>query len=605
MPFLVDLANGVSDFQYYYGGKGNFSQKPEIPKVKYTAFDDGLIRGGVVNTAISTVRDLGRIGKFFTTTKGFLFATKQIGLQRSNSQLEQNVDVGVTSLLNRLDNNRFYNLGLNTLTQVGVQAFGQHVIRHGVLPRINSTERATGKNSYGYVIWNNNQKTNNTIVRDSSANRLVNFLAKVNYASQKPAEPVILKKPYPGGPNSTYGIGTTSIRTTQIFPGVFTTDYDPSLNTNNISEAGSFQNYYSLDRTSDEARTNATYHSDQLIPENYNIQNIEKRLGASRSRYSLNKKRSVDGINTINVLSSGVFYKTALSAVESNNDLAKDGTIFSDTVTKDTDIDGKFGRDVIKFRLEFLNNDNPVAGGLNTEVLAFRAYINDFNDGMAAKWDSYRYMGRGEEFYIYNGFTRDISVSFTIYAHSPEEMAPIYNKLNYLMSTFTPDYSNNKMRGNIGYLTVGDYLYRQPGVFTDIKLSGMLDTHWEIAVDEPEERSSGNKGADSGQYEVPKHIVVTLSFKPIHTFLPRRNTINKYTAPFITPDVVAYNRGDNKYLPIKQPVKKTDSKENTVTTAATTLDEVVVTGTRRRSTSNTGEAVTPNTATENLIRTGN
>ena len=65
MPFLVDLANGVSDFQYYYGGKGNFSQKPEIPKVKYTSFDDGLIRGGVINTAISTVRDLGRIGKFF------------------------------------------------------------------------------------------------------------------------------------------------------------------------------------------------------------------------------------------------------------------------------------------------------------------------------------------------------------------------------------------------------------------------------------------------------------------------------------------------------------------------------------------------------------
>jgi hypothetical protein len=40
------------------------------------------------------------------------------------------------------------------------------------------------------------------------------------------------------------------------------------------------------------------------------------------------------------------------------------------------------------------------------------------------------------------------------------------------------------MRGNIGYLTVGDYLYRQPGVFTDIKLSGMLDANWEIGIKE-------------------------------------------------------------------------------------------------------------------------
>ena len=148
-------------------------------------------------------------------------------------------------------------------------------------------------------------------------------------------------------------------------------------------------------------------------------------------------------------------------------------------------------------------------------------------------------MGRGEEFYVYNGFTRDISLGFTIYAHSPQEMAPIYKKLNYLLSTFTPDYSaNGKMRGNIGYLTVGDYLYRQPGVFTDIKLSGLLETHWEIALDSPE----GGEGKD--QYEVPKHINVNMSFKPIHTFLPRKakyeKGVSKNNTPFITVDKVAY-----------------------------------------------------------------
>jgi hypothetical protein len=153
-------------------------------------------------------------------------------------------------------------------------------------------------------------------------------------------------------------------------------------------------------------------------------------------------------------------------------------------------------------------------------------------------------MGRGEEFYVYNGFTRDIGVDFTLYAHSPEEMRPIYQKLNYLMSTFAPDYNNfNKMRGNIGYLTVGDYLYRQPGIFTDIKLSGMLDSNWEIALSEPE----GDE-KDGMQYEVPKHIKVNLSFKPIHDFLPRKVKPDKYAdTPFIT-----RKDPNNKYLaPIK------------------------------------------------------
>lgn len=599
MPFLTELVNGVSDFQYYYGGKGNFSQGAKIPKLKYTTFDDGLIRGGIVNAGLATVRDVARLGKFFTTTQGFLFAAKQVGLQRSNPQLEQDVNVVGPSLLSRLDNNRFYNLGLNTLTQVGVQAFGQHIIRHGLLPRINSFERATGKGSYGYTVWSNNQKTNNNIVRDSSSNRLVNFLAKVNYASQKKAEPIILKKPYPGGPNSTYGIGNTSIRTTQIFPGVFSTDYNPSLVTNEIAETGSFQNYYSLDRTSDEARNKALYRSENLIPADYNVKNIEKRLGVSKGNYSLNKRRSIDGINVINVIGNSAFYAKAESAKTPNNTLPKDGTYFSSNITDQDNVEGNFGRDIIKFRLEFLNNDNPVLNGLNTEVLAFRAYIDDFNDGMSSKWDSYRYMGRGEEFYVYNGFTRDINVSFTLYAHSPAEMAPIYNKLNYLMSTFTPDYSNNKMRGNIGYLTVGDYLYRQPGVFTDIKLSGMLDTHWEIALNDPEDDD-----VDKLQYEVPKHIKVTLSFKPIHTFLPRRNTIAKYSAPFITPDVIAYNRGNNKYLPIKQPVKKADTDEPSGTLAKPKeLEEVVVTSTRK-SNANRGVPYAPTEATQDLIKTG-
>lgn len=257
--------------------------------------------------------------------------------------------------------------------------------------------------------------------------------------------------------------------------------------------------------------------------------NIEARIGVSGPN-------RVDSINVINVTDNKTFYASAAGAKTPN------------VAIGDKSILGKYGRDIIKFRIEFLNNDNPVeADDINTDVLAFRAYLDDFNDGMNAKWNAYRYMGRGEDFYVYEGFTRDIGLSFTMFAHTSDEMKPLYKKLNYLMSTFAPDYSKAlKMRGNIAYLTVGDYLYRQPGVFTDIKLSGMLESHWEIAMDEPE------NGESVKQYEIPKMIKVGLSFKPIHTFLPRKtdktNTIN---APFITPDKIAYKNytgGTNKYL---------------------------------------------------------
>jgi hypothetical protein len=89
------------------------------------------------------------------------------------------------------------------------------------------------------------------------------------------------------------------------------------------------------------------------------------------------------------------------------------------------------------------------------------------------------------------------------------------------------------MRGNIAYITVGDYLYRQPGVFTDIKLSGMLDTHWEIGQDTYITKGSDGKDVLNNYFELPKHIKVNLSFKPIHNFLPRRVN-SKNIVPFIS-----------------------------------------------------------------------
>jgi hypothetical protein len=266
--------------------------------------------------------------------------------------------------------------------------------------------------------------------------------------------------------------------------------------------------------------------------------NIEKRIGTST-------RKNVDAINVIDITDSYTFYDTN-GARKSD----KPNTTVDDLSAYNDAIDGNYGRDMIRLAIEFLNNDAPIQGSgdkatLNTDVLAFRAYIDDFNDGMNAKWNSYRYMGRGEDFYIYDGFTRDISLAFTIYAHGPKEMKPLYRKLNYLMSTFAPDYSKAlKMRGNIAYLTVGDYLSRQPGIFTDIKLTGILDTHWENNLD----LKLGNE-PDIKQNVLPKHIKVSLSFKPIHNLLPRKSTKeNPFLSNFILPSSTS-NRSPVDIIP--------------------------------------------------------
>ena len=557
MPFS-NLNNAWSNLAPYYNSvnsNGSFSspnnvtytQKPEQPRLKFTSFDDGLIRGGVVNAGLASLRDTARVGNFLKSPKGLVWIAKQVGLQLSNPKLEQPEDFRTLSN----NNTQLYNLGLNTLAQVPLNAFGGHIIRHGILPvgGVGFLEGDSLTNIKGY----NYEKitTDNNILQGEKSgfyqgysdgdyygknpNRLVQYLSITN----NNYDGVANLSEYNGGSSSVYGIGKTRINTTNVRTtvgrGIFTSGFEKKLN--GFSPLPNERIILASQANLDSVLTVQLENSPLAENNNTADLNIEARIGTSAKRKS---SYNVDSINVINITNSTVFYDTLAGAKVKNTDPKIYENKAIDENLKDK-IDGYFGRDIIKFRIEFLNNDLATT---QTDVLTFRAYLNDFNDGMNAKWDSYRYMGRGEEFYVYNGFTRDIGVDFTIYAHSPEEMRPIYQKLNYLMSTFAPDYNDfNKMRGNIGYLTVGDYLYRQPGIFTDIKLSGMLDSNWEIALAEPEENEK-----DKLQYEVPKHIKVNLSFKPIHNFLPRKVKPDKYAdTPFIT-----RKDPNNKYLaPIK------------------------------------------------------
>ena len=169
--------------------------------------------------------------------------------------------------------------------------------------------------------------------------------------------------------------------------------------------------------------------------------------------------------------------------------------------------------DLCKFRIAAIDNEQPD----QSLFMHFRAFIDSFSDNYSAEWNSFKYSGRGENLYHYNGFDRQISLSFTVYAQSKAELIPMYRKLNYLASTLAPDYTAaGFMRGNIVRLTLGGYLFEQAGFISSLTYEFPQEASWEIAIDDKGERDASVK-------ELPFMIRVTgMAFTPIHDFLPKK-----------------------------------------------------------------------------------
>jgi hypothetical protein len=170
--------------------------------------------------------------------------------------------------------------------------------------------------------------------------------------------------------------------------------------------------------------------------------------------------------------------------------------------------------DFVKFRIAALNRDG------SKTYMHFRAFINSFNDNYGANWDSISYMGRGEEFFKYSKFTREIQVGFTVAAQSREELIPQYKKLNYLASTLAPDYGESGyMGGVITTLTLGGWFYELPGFIKSLSLTPPQESPWEIAIKSGEIAQPGD--GDSKVKELPHIIDVEMSYQPIHNFVPK------------------------------------------------------------------------------------
>jgi hypothetical protein len=176
---------------------------------------------------------------------------------------------------------------------------------------------------------------------------------------------------------------------------------------------------------------------------------------------------------------------------------------------------GKNIRDLVKFRIQAVNTDGPDSG----RWMVFRAYITNLSDDTTPEWTDVKYAGRGDKFYIYNGFTRKINVTFQVAALSEGEMRFIYQKLNFLMGNAMPDYNNNLMRGPLVRMSIGNWIDCQLGKLDSVSLKPVQDSPWEIALDEPE--------AGTKQLILPHVVEVTLGFTPIGSETRGTNLISE------------------------------------------------------------------------------
>ena len=144
-------------------------------------------------------------------------------------------------------------------------------------------------------------------------------------------------------------------------------------------------------------------------------------------------------------------------------------------------------------------------------VMIFRANIVGFNDSFTPQWNAIDIMGRADKSYLYTGFERSISFTFTVAATSRDEMKPIWRKLNYLASYTMPDYKEGRMVGPYMRLTIGNLFQNTPGFLESLSITIPDEATWELGPYSKED-----------MYQLPMMVEVSVGFKVIGDWRPRK-----------------------------------------------------------------------------------
>ena len=616
--FLQKLLTNPEDFKFYTGNQkgvinpnnqnprtipfgrdrvgGKDSNQPYIKKgllnvsLDSAYYNDFTIRGGIL-APLNALEDVARLTKYFAdikNPKGLLFLAKQNILSRIGTKTEASKGLGYAG--GALNEGAY--TPLSTIGQALIGFSGGHLNKQGLDPT--GLFPGANINKYQEVISENQL----ILPDDFINNRLINLIPKPlntnpnqstgiltsllkGYSVNPPYDPATLIE-YEGGPGSVLGIGKTKIKfatTNDSFSKL--TVFDSSTSSNLLNAKGA--RYKTWDYS---AITNVDYNGNggkdegsirnigyATLPDfrkkilndtnikafefisflssspNYIDKNIEDNLNlgnpGKRSRNRSSYTKGSDGGKALDKLNASYIYKSDVTPGRNNPLYKKDGEY----------------SDIIPFIISILNNDNQEAENPGTyrKNMHFRAFIDSFSDSYDADWSSIDYMGRAEKLYKYKGFGRKISMAFTVVAQSREEITAMYDKLNFLASSLAPEYldslSSGYMAGNIAYITLGEYIYDQPGIITSLTFDIPEESPWEIGIDD-----DGNRLEVDDVRQVPHMIKVTgFNFTPIHKFRPEKQTFKNDKLG--TDSTRLLNTGTQRYVDQRRPESTNYDKE--------------------------------------------
>jgi hypothetical protein len=173
------------------------------------------------------------------------------------------------------------------------------------------------------------------------------------------------------------------------------------------------------------------------------------------------------------------------------------------------------------------------------DVIVFRSTLTGFTDQFSPSWSPVNILGRPDPNYHYSGYTRNIDVSFVVYATDRDEMKYIYRKLNALAGYCAPEYTADSFALKAPWLriTIGDLLVSQPVIIDSLSYTFVdSDSTWEINIEE-----------DSEMMQAPHKIDVSLGLTLITDYLPQKGGAMYTLAKQANPNGIPLT-GNNNWL---------------------------------------------------------
>jgi hypothetical protein len=527
-------------------------------------FDDGFIRGGVVTSTQRAIVDVLRLGKWFSSVKGLLFIARQAGLQASAPNTEADPLVGkragngALTLISSLTNTATQHLGLR--------------FRKDAVPFV---PRSTYSSVLASPLYKNRLEILKEIVLNLKSPIISTGL---------------------GGPQSVYGIGVTNIRRVvnsrddlryltynDIRKNIIDNDYSylikystqpyslrPNINQNIKKQAGistigasnyilgaqapsgsgGFKsmsdteningNYYTLSYTALIAKAKDSDLNTTKI-KNFLLNDDAKKVkwiptqgafgnGVVIQDYSVTSQHQRPKLRVPEYGKRGKNLQNPLSG-DFMKVYNKDSGM-TDPIWKINQTDKEAIDDFIKFMFHDLNTN---------ERFRFRAYIENVSEDFNPQWQEVKILGRADSPYIYQGFERNLSISFKAAALSRGDLMLMWDQLERLAKTTVPKYqSDAKMKGPLIKFTLGNWFINTPAFIKSLSYTVDNETPWEINLSD-----TGIYGKNANEYnvgELPMIVSVQVSMQIFGEVRPETAHVQKQ------PDGITssthYNKGN-------------------------------------------------------------